>query len=234
MGLNTAVIGSGVLMKGRLFKGAKERNVKTKYGKASVFLKGNIALILRHGIKNNIPPHKINHKANIAALNKLGIKNIISVNSVGSMSKSIRPGSIVVPDDYIQLRGISTFYDKKIVHSIPVLSESLRSKILSAARKIKINAVKKAVYLQTTGPRLETKAEVALMKNYADIVGMTMASEATLANEIGMNYAAVCSIDNYAHGIESRKLDNNLILEKRNRNFKIVEMLLKKTLETLK
>ncbi|MBF0476278.1 MAG: hypothetical protein HQK59_10690 [Deltaproteobacteria bacterium] len=39
------------------------------------------------------------------------------------------------------------------------------------------------------------------MKNFADLVGMTMASEAIVAQEVGLEYAAICSVDNYANGL---------------------------------
>jgi 5'-methylthioadenosine phosphorylase len=57
------------------------------------------------------------------------------------------------------------------------------------------------VYVQTRGPRIETVAEVRALAKVADIVGMTVASEATLACELGMEFAALCTVDNYANGL---------------------------------
>ncbi len=34
-----------------------------------------------------------------------------------------------------------------------------------------------------------------------DVVGMTMASEATLARELDLPYACICTVDNYCHGL---------------------------------
>ena len=72
---------------------------------------------------------------------------------------------------------------------------------LSAARKAHARAASKGVYVQATGPRLETRAEIAFFKTVGDVLGMTIASEATLAAELGLPYAALCSVDNYCHGI---------------------------------
>lgn len=77
----------------------------------------------------------------------------------------------------------------------------MRTAILNAAKELNIKLVAKGVYFQTSGPRLETRAEINFMKNYADIVGMCMASEATLAKELGLRYANISTVDNYAHGI---------------------------------
>lgn len=57
------------------------------------------------------------------------------------------------------------------------------------------------VYFQTRGPRLETRAEIRMLAGFADVVGMTMGDEATAAAEAGIEYAAICSVDNYANGI---------------------------------
>jgi 5'-methylthioadenosine phosphorylase len=44
-------------------------------------------------------------------------------------------------------------------------------------------------------------AEVRALSAVADVVGMTVASEATLACELGMKFAALCTVDNYANGL---------------------------------
>ena len=55
-------------------------------------------------------------------------------------------------------------------------------------------------------PRFETKAEINLFKNYADVLSMTLANEMTLAKELDLEYAAICTIDNYCHGISNKKI----------------------------
>ena len=52
-----------------------------------------------------------------------------------------------------------------------------------------------------TGPRLETAAEVRLLATFGEVVGMTFAHEATLCNEARLPVAALCSVDNMAHGL---------------------------------
>lgn len=69
-------------------------------------------------------------------------------------------------------------------------------------------------YVQTPGPRLETRAEVRALAAGADLVGMTVASEATLARETGMEIAALCTVDNYAHGIADESPTYEHLLER--------------------
>ncbi|MFH1055828.1 MAG: MTAP family purine nucleoside phosphorylase [Candidatus Altiarchaeota archaeon] len=198
------IIGGTVLSKTQFIEGGVGREVDTPYGKATVVEGDDITFIQRHG-SGNIPPHMINHRANIWALSKLA-ESVIGVGSSGSLKLSIKPPAIVVPDDYIDSNP-QTFYDNEIRHVTPGFDEGLRRQILSTARKSKIKVIDKGIYVQTRGPRLETKAEVRMLTKYADIVGMTIASEATLASELGLKYAAICSVDNYANGLTKKKLD---------------------------
>ena len=53
----------------------------------------------------------------------------------------------------------------------------------------------------TQGPRLETAAEIdRLERDGADYVGMTAMPEASLAREIGLDYACLCLVVNAAAG----------------------------------
>lgn len=190
----------------------------------SNFKKKGAVFLNRH--EGDKPPHKISHKNNILSLKKKGAEIIIGVYSVGSLKKSLKPGSIVVPNDYINFFNIQTFYNNGIKHITPGLDENLRKKIIKAAEKSGLKILDKGVYFQTIGPRLETKAEINMIKHYADIVGMTMGSEATLASELDIPYAAVCSVDNYANGISNKKLNFTEIkkMQKKNKE-KIIKLL---------
>ena len=63
------------------------------------------------------------------------------------------------------------------------------------------------VYWQTVGPRFETPAEIRLIGAHADVVGMTIASECVVAGELGLEYAALCVVDNLANGVGPGELD---------------------------
>ena len=224
-----AIIGGGNLSGINFLKKGKLKHLVTLYGKASYYLINGNVFINRHGIKKNIPPHIINHKANLSALKKLGVKFIFAFNSAGSLKKSIKPGEFLVPDDYIESNPL-TFYDRKILHIIPRISSILRKNLIVILRKHKIKFHPRGIYFETKGPRLETKAEINLIKKFADIVGMTMAKEATLAKELKIEYVSLCSIDNFAHGITKKLLTLKEIGKNQQRNKKIIEIIIKKTL----
>jgi 5'-methylthioadenosine phosphorylase len=47
---------------------------------------------------------------------------------------------------------------------------------------------------------------VRFLARFADLVGMTVASECVAANQTGLAYAAVCIVDNLANGIADEPL----------------------------
>ncbi len=208
----------------------RKRLISTPYGKAEYFSLGNSVLIYRHGEKSNIPPHKINHRANIFGLKKIGVKKIFAFNSVGSLKKNLRPGRFFIPDDFIDFDP-PTFFDKKLIFVSPAISSRLRAVFLKVLKKLGMEFFDGGVYFNSRGPRLETRAEIRMISSFADVVGMTMAKEATLSNEMGIDYASLCSIDNLGQGIGKRPLRQKDIgdLQKKNKGKikKIVEEILK-------
>lgn len=219
------IIAGSYILKTKFWREGKKKKIKTQFGFFNFVNFKNCILVCRHGEKGQIPPHKINHKANIFGLKKLKVKNIFSFNSVGSLKKKIKPGYFLIPSDFIDF-GPPTFFDKKTIFTTPSLSEKLRKILIKILKKEKIKFWPKGVYFNTKGPRLETKSEINLIKNFDDVVGMTMAKEATLAKELNLEYASVCSVDNFAHGIVEKSLKIEKILENQKRSAKIFERII--------
>mmetsp|Transcript_11737 Transcript_11737/g.20153 ORF Transcript_11737/g.20153 Transcript_11737/m.20153 type:complete len:265 (+) Transcript_11737:113-907(+) len=176
------------------------------------------------------PPHLINHKANMQALKQLGVDAIVAVCCVGSVNKLIHVSTIVVPDDYFNLfAGAVTMFDDGRGHIVPGMSKELRHNILHVLDKNKSvipNVVKDSgVYLQTIGPRFETPVESRFLGMIGgDVVGMTAASEAALAGELGIPYAMFCMVDNYANGISDVALSEQEFKSNVKKNQETVEL----------
>jgi 5'-methylthioadenosine phosphorylase len=231
------IISGTLALQGKgIFGELTEEIVETDFGPALVLHTPRIALIPRHGKdpRRHILPHRINHAANLTALKLLGVAEVIGINSTGSLKKELKPGAIVIPDDYILLDGGPTIFDSsdsKPAHITPVLHDGIRQQAIDAARRCGIDVVDGGIYWQTKGPRLETRAEITLMSRFADIVGMTMAGEAVIAQELGIPYASICSVDNFAHGIGEQKLTLEGILEHARRNRETIIQIILKYLE---
>src|SRR5205809_7110415 len=113
---------------------------------------------------------------------------------------------------------LPTFYDDPLLQSTPSPHSSVPAALSEAAKDPKAGVRERGRYRQTTGPRPETRAEIAFFKSIGDVVGMTMASEATLASELGIPYASLCTVDNFAHGIVDEPLTFETIRETQRAN----------------
>jgi 5'-methylthioadenosine phosphorylase len=167
-----------------------------------------VVFLARHGYGHTIVPHEVNYRANVWALREEGVDSIVSVASVGGIRNDIWPGTLVLPHqiiDYTWGRA-STFFEgpgqpvNHIDFTEPY-SRALRERILKAAAAIGERIMDGGVYAATQGPRLETAAEITrLERDGADLVGMTGMPEAALARELGLEYAAIAVVANYAAG----------------------------------
>lgn len=220
------------------FEVIEEIDINTPWGSpSSPLIKGELSgkrlfLLLRHGKRRDIPPHKINHRANIFALEKK-VDKIIGTSSAGALDMSIDIPAISIPEDYINLSKVPTFFDDEIRHITPKLFENLRRKLIEAGENLDdiFLTDNREIYIQTAGPRLETKAEVRMLSGWGDLVGMTMASEATLSKEADIEYASIVSIDNHANGIGDEEVDYEEIISNARQNWDSVKALVENFME---
>ena len=168
----------------------------------------SVAFLARHGYGHTIPPHEVNYRANLWALHKIGASGVVSVASVGSIRADLKPGDIVIPHqliDYTWGRK-STYHEGcgvavRHVDFTDPYDPALRQRLIEAAARAGMTVSDAAVYAVTQGPRLETAAEIdRFERDGADLVGMTAMPEAVLARELGLPYAAINLVANYAAG----------------------------------
>jgi 5'-methylthioadenosine phosphorylase len=196
-----ALLSGTAILRSRLFDGWEERGVDTTFGSVRVKTHGRFVLLNRHG-PTYLPPHAINHRANVQALADLGCADVVALNSVGSLREDLPPGSLGSCADYVSFRP-STFWDDRLHAMGPEVANNLVPRLAAAwGRPLRTGLV----YVQTPGPRFETRAEVRILRGWGDVVGMTMASEADLCQEAGLRYNHFCIVDNYAHGIGGQTL----------------------------
>jgi 5'-methylthioadenosine phosphorylase len=205
--MKVAFISGTSIVNSTLFSSWEVKTVETKYGVVSYKMKGDHALINRHGYGFPLPPHSINYRANISALVKLGFQDVVSLNSVGSLKAALRPGTFVSCSDYICFQqGPVTFFDDELKGGAPGIANNLIPRLAAGlAPEFTIETGK--VYVQMRGPRFETKAEIRVVKDWGDVIGMTAAHEADLCTEIGLRYNSLALIDNYANGLEGTDID---------------------------
>ena len=164
-------------------------------------------LLQRHGLDSYTPPHLIDHRANLARLVDAGCDRVLAISSVGSLRPELPVGTLLCPDDFIALHLGLSFSDQHGGERVPAFDGSWRERVLSVwARHSDVELRDGGVYWQTIGPRFETPAEIRLISSFADVVGMTAASECVLAGELGIAYATICVVDNLANGVSAEPL----------------------------
>ncbi len=183
--------------------------VATPFGKPSdEFIVGTIhgrrtAFLPRHGRGHRIMPSDINYRANIYGMKKLGVERIISVSAVGSMKEDIKPGDIVVPDqfyDHTKQRR-STFFGNGLVAHVgmaePVCPQ-LAEVLARAGGTVGAMVHRGGTYLCMEGPQFSTRAESLTYRKWdVEVIGMTNATEAKLAREAEICYSTIALATDY-------------------------------------
>jgi 5'-methylthioinosine phosphorylase len=178
------------------------------------------AIVQRHRGADGlfVLPHAIDHEANLRPLAEQGCDRVLAIGSVGSLRPELGVGTVVCPDDFIALDlGESIFADER-AHSAPGFSPQWRREVIAAWGEDGNPPHDGGVYWQARGPRFETPAEIRLMAAHAEVVGMTIASECVVARELGLDYAALCMVDNLANGLAPEPVSVEAMAADRIRN----------------
>ncbi len=204
-----AVIGGSGLYDLDTLQDVTAHRVDTPFGAPSDpivegILSGRRMLFLsRHGKGHRFLPTEVNYRANIFALKALGASQVVSISAVGSMREEIKPGDLVVVDQFIdRTKGRpSTFFGGGIVGHVefgdPVCPE-LRSCLLDAASTLDVTVHKDKTLMVMEGPQFSTRAESRMHRQLGvDLIGMTAMPEAKLAREAELCYATLALATDY-------------------------------------
>ncbi|MFD3733900.1 S-methyl-5'-thioadenosine phosphorylase [Streptomyces sp. NPDC058632] len=200
-----------------------EVSVDTPYGKPSDSLMigevagRKVAFLPRHGREHSMPPHRINYRANLWALRAVGARQIIAPCAVGSLRRELGPGTLVVPDQFVDRTygRDQTFFDgyqrsdgqtPQVVHTPTAdpYCPTGRAVVLGAAREGGWEEAQDGGTLVVIqGPRFSTRAESRWYSAQGwSVVGMTGFPEAPLARELGLCYTSVALVTDHDAGVE--------------------------------
>lgn len=189
----------------------------------------DVIFVNRHtsGSKEYDMPHEIDHRAIWSLLAWLKPDVVIGLCSVGSLCPELLPcGSLCLPTDWLNANFAPAHYHSDHrAHVKPQLSLGHREVVLRALQAEQLlpalfPPARELVYVQTQGPRFETRAEVRLLARFGEVVGMTAGDEATMACETGIPYFMLCVVDNVGHGLDADSaldnMDNFKLAQKQN------------------
>jgi 5'-methylthioadenosine phosphorylase len=205
------IIGGSGLENPAIFQDPRIVEVDTRYGQpSSPLMTGKISgietvLLARHGSNHQYSPTQVNNRANIMAMKELGVSHIIATTACGSLRKEIDRGHLVVLDQFIDFTRFrkNTFFDsfESGAHHTAMahpFAEELRVKLYAAAQVLQLPVHPKGCVISIEGPRFSTVAESKMFRLWgADVINMSTAPEAMLANEAGIPYAAVAMSTDY-------------------------------------
>jgi 5'-methylthioadenosine phosphorylase len=241
MEVRLGIIGGTSLYKMDRLSEVVEKNISTPYGNPSGPItlgrmeEYQVAFLPRHGIGHQLLPSEINYAANIYALKSVGVEWIVSLSSVGSLKEEIKPGDIVIVDQYVdrtnKARKQTLFGDGVAAHVslADPICPTLAKRVYQVAIDLGISAHMGGTYVNVEGPPFSTRAESDLYRKWGmDLVGMTNYSEARVAREAEICYITVALVTDYdcwyEHGDD---VNVEMVLEFLKKNEKTAQLLLR-------
>lgn len=234
------IIGGSGLYAMEGLEGSKEVRPTTPFGRPSdALLVGTldgvrVAFLSRHGRGHRLSPSEINYRANLYALKSLGVGRVLSVSAVGSMKEAIRPGEVVLPDQFIDLtkRRVGTFFEGGIVAHVAFadpICRDLSEALTKAAEGAGATAHRGGTYVCIEGPQFSTRGESWLYRQWGvDVIGMTNLPEAKLAREAELCYATLALVTDYDCWHDSHEsVTVEMILETLHRNVELAKRVLR-------
>jgi len=209
--VKVGIIGGSGLDDPGILQEANEVRFDTPYGEPSSPLTvGKISgvevvLLARHGKNHQLSPTQVNYRANIHALKEQGATHIIATSACGSLKEEIGRGHFVLVDQFIDFtrhRDITFFESfedgpKHTPMSDP-FDAGLRKILYETSEELGFICHNGGTVITIEGPRFSTKAESKMFRIWgADVINMSVAPEAILANEAGIPYAVIAMSTDY-------------------------------------
>jgi len=176
-----------------------------------------VLFLARHGRPHRFPPHRVNYRANLWALREAGASRVLGVYAVGGLHQPYAPAALAAPDQLIDYSW-GREHTCSDSDSVPLqhvdfthpFEGPLRKSLLQAAGSAGIELVDGGCIGVFQGPRLETAAEIERgRRDGCDMAGMTALPEAALARELGLDYAGLAVISNWAAGVSGELLSED-------------------------
>ena len=156
----------------------------------------------------------------VRVLGRLGVRSMVFTNAAGGINLTLQQGGLVLISDHINLQGVNPLTgpnDDSLGPRFPDMSEAYSRAYREAAKQVAVELcvpISEGVYAAMLGPSYETPAEIRYLRTIgADVVGMSTALEAIVANHMGIKVLGISCVTNMAAGILPRKIHHEEVLE---------------------
>jgi purine-nucleoside phosphorylase len=153
-------------------------------------------------------------------MGRLGVKVLILTNAAGGVNVTLKPGTLMVMDDHINLLGSNPLVgpnEDRFGLRFPDMSEVYSKRLRAVADEIAREQnlpIGHGVYVAVHGPSYETPAEIRFLRMIgADAVGMSTVPEAIVARHMGVEVLGISCITNAAAGVLPQPLNHDEVME---------------------
>ena len=189
----------------------------------------------------------------VRTFSQLGVTTVILTNAAGSLSTEMRPGSLMLISDHLNLMGVNPLRgpnDERLGPRFPDMSEvyshELQNLVIECAAGVarerfekgtderELDLLHRGTYCALSGPTYETPAEIRMYRLLgADAVGMSTVPEAIAARHAGMKVIGISCITNFAAGMTSDVINHAEVMETGARVADIFQQLLSRVVSRL-
>ena len=207
--MKIGIIGGSGLDDPDIIEDLHSQTRETPYGE-TVIISGrlnsvDVIFVPRHGSNHQFSPTHVNYRANIQSLKDLKVSHIIATNACGSLKAEIERSDFIIPNQFIDFtrHRINTFHDdfsQGMFHEVMAdpFDKSLSDLLYSVTAELGFRVHKDKTLVTIEGPRFSTRAESKMYISWgADLINMTVATEAALAKEAGIPYAVIAMSTDY-------------------------------------
>lgn len=164
-----------------------------------------VVLLARHGKQHQFSPSQVNYRANIFALKEQKVTHILATTACGSLRQEIDRGHFVIVDQFIDFtrhRKVTFFesFENGAKHTAMAdpFDIELRKILFETSQELGFASHNGGTVITIEGPRFSTRAESKMFRLWgADVINMSVAPEAILANEAGIPYAVIAMSTDY-------------------------------------
>ena len=201
-----------------LLDDAENVEVETPYGAPSAPLSigevggKRVAFLPRHGVRHELPPHRIPYRANLWAMRELGVRRIVGPCASGALRRRPRgSASSSSATSSSTGRGAgrtrSTTGRRRRTSRRPTrTAPTCGGLLVDTAAELGIPARDGGTVVVVQGPRFSTRAESRWFRELGgDVINMTAYPEGHLARELELCYATIAMVTDYDVGVEGHE-----------------------------
>lgn len=169
----------------------------------------------------------------------LGSKILFLSNASGGMNRKFQAGDLMMITDHIGIFAPNPLIGANIEElgtRFPDMSHvydlELQELIRTTAKENNI-PLQEGVYVQLTGPSYESPAEIRMLADYADAVGLSTVVEAIAANHCGLRVCGISCVCNLAAGMNPTPLSHKEVQEAADKAAPLFTELVTKVIEKI-